>query len=82
MPIIPELWRLRQENCKFEISLSYIARPCLKEQNKYPCKYLSRPLGYPKISTSVNFHRDSVRLSMMITHFTEEETEAQRGRCR
>jgi hypothetical protein len=27
MPIIPAVGRLRQEYCKFEVSLSYIARP-------------------------------------------------------
>jgi hypothetical protein len=32
MPIIPALRRLRQENCKFEASLSYTVRPYLKNK--------------------------------------------------
>jgi hypothetical protein len=31
-PIIPELRRLRQENCEIESSLGYLVRPCLKKQ--------------------------------------------------
>jgi hypothetical protein len=33
MPGIPELRRLRQENCRFKASLDYIAKPCLKNKN-------------------------------------------------
>jgi hypothetical protein len=32
--VIPALKRLRQEDSKFKASLSYIARPCLKQTNK------------------------------------------------
>jgi hypothetical protein len=32
-PVILELWRLRQVNFKFEASVSYIGRPCLKIGN-------------------------------------------------
>jgi hypothetical protein len=31
MPVIPALRRLRQEDCKFKVSLAYIVRPCLKK---------------------------------------------------
>jgi hypothetical protein len=30
----PSTWEQRQEECEFEYSLSYIARSCLKKQNK------------------------------------------------
>jgi hypothetical protein len=30
--VIPALRRLRQEACEFEVSLGYIARPCLKKE--------------------------------------------------
>jgi hypothetical protein len=29
-PVIPALGRLRQEDCKFEVSLGYTGKPCLK----------------------------------------------------
>jgi hypothetical protein len=32
--VIPTLRRLRQEDQEFKVSLGYIARPCLKKQNK------------------------------------------------
>jgi hypothetical protein len=32
MPIIPALGRLRKEDRKFEVSLGYLARPCLKKE--------------------------------------------------
>jgi hypothetical protein len=34
MPVIPTLWRLRQEFHKCEASLGYILRSCLKEKEK------------------------------------------------
>jgi hypothetical protein len=34
LPIIPALRRLKQEEFKFEDSLSYIVRPCQKQANK------------------------------------------------
>jgi hypothetical protein len=33
-PVIPALQRMRQKDCYFQLSLSYIVRPCLKKQNK------------------------------------------------
>jgi hypothetical protein len=33
MRIIPGLSRLRQEDCKFDISLGYKLRPCLKNKS-------------------------------------------------
>jgi hypothetical protein len=33
-PLILALGRLKQEGCKFKASLDYLARPCLKQQNK------------------------------------------------
>lgn len=35
MPIIPTFRRLRQEDCKFKVSLGYLARPYLKKQINY-----------------------------------------------
>jgi hypothetical protein len=33
--VIPALGRLKQEDCKFQVSMGYIVRPCLKtKQNK------------------------------------------------
>jgi hypothetical protein len=32
--IHPVLGKLRQEDCQFKASLSYIRRPCLKNRNK------------------------------------------------
>jgi hypothetical protein len=34
MPVTLELRRLRQEDHDFETNLSYIARPCLKQQSQ------------------------------------------------
>jgi hypothetical protein len=39
MSVIPELWRLRQEDCKLEASLGYIARPCVKKESKWKKMY-------------------------------------------
>jgi hypothetical protein len=33
MPMIRALGRQWQEDCEFEVRLSYIGRPCLKKQN-------------------------------------------------
>jgi hypothetical protein len=35
MPIVPILGRLRQEVFKFQTSLGYIARPCLKKKSDF-----------------------------------------------
>jgi hypothetical protein len=44
IPVIPALWRLKQEDCefkehlglydKFKVSLGYIGRPCFKQISK------------------------------------------------
>jgi hypothetical protein len=34
MPIVLALWRLRQKDCEFKVSLDYIARPCLKNNKR------------------------------------------------
>jgi hypothetical protein len=44
MPVIPALWRLRQEDCEFEDSLGYIVRPCLKIKKKIQNMDLDRTL--------------------------------------
>jgi hypothetical protein len=33
-PVIPEFWRLRQENSEFQVSLANVMRPCLKKINE------------------------------------------------
>jgi hypothetical protein len=38
MPVIPALWRLRQEDHKFEASLDYILKAYLKKTNKKETK--------------------------------------------
>jgi hypothetical protein len=34
-PVIPALWRLRQEDLKFKVSLGYIVRVCLKKKKRF-----------------------------------------------
>jgi hypothetical protein len=34
MVIIPAFSRLRQQGCRFEASVGYIVRPCLKKKKK------------------------------------------------
>jgi hypothetical protein len=35
MPIIPALWRQRQEHGAFEANLDYPARPCIKKKKTH-----------------------------------------------
>jgi hypothetical protein len=34
MPVIPEFWKLSQEDCKFQATLIYRERPDTKQTNK------------------------------------------------
>jgi hypothetical protein len=38
-PVIPALRRWRQEDKKFETSLDYVARPCLKNTRQKKCEW-------------------------------------------
>jgi hypothetical protein len=47
MPLIPALWRLRQEDCKLEASLANLVKICLKNNSN---KSLEAALGgFPSI---------------------------------
>jgi hypothetical protein len=45
MPVIPALRNWRQEDHKFETSLGYIVRPCLKKKKKKSTKTGPSSLG-------------------------------------
>jgi hypothetical protein len=47
MPVIPAF--SRQDNCKFEASLDYIASPCLQSQNKAKTKNMTSTIKIIKI---------------------------------
>jgi hypothetical protein len=32
IPVIPEIWRYRQEDCKFKASLGYIVKSCFRKK--------------------------------------------------
>jgi hypothetical protein len=52
VPIIPVLGSLKQEDCKFEVSLGYVVRPCLKQtkpkQKRKPKATTPPPKNNPK----------------------------------
>jgi hypothetical protein len=52
MPVIPALGRLRQEHCKFEASLDYLARPYFKKKKKKK----NHPICPPAIKRNPNTH--------------------------
>jgi hypothetical protein len=67
MLVIPAFGRLRQEDCEFEVSLSYITRHCLKKKkNLSEKKFQNIPKG--KTLPCTQRYTESMRFELVCGH--------------